>query len=60
MAEAASGSNFTATKQAIMKAKMQAEGKQPTRKTKKNKKEKAYYHVSINKLQHAFEQQFFS
>jgi len=60
MAEATAGSNYTATKQAIMKAKMQAEGKQPGRKTKKNKKENAYYHVSINKLQHAFEQQFFA
>lgn len=45
------------SKQAIMKAKMSNNSK---RKGKaKGKKENAYYHVSITKLQTAFEKQFF-
>ena len=56
--EAPSGS-LTISKQAILKAKASSRG-QGRRGKSQAKKESAYYHVSITKLQGAFETQFFA
>jgi predicted transposase YbfD/YdcC len=52
--------NLQVSKQALLKAKKQQQSRTGRRKQSQNKKENAYYHVSVTKLQEAFEKQFFS